>query len=55
MDKTSYNLSEALTRTQKELKDCVNELCLRCGEYKREHEGACEGCRWFLIRKLFSR
>ena len=26
--------------------DCRNELCFRCGEYKRRHEGACNGCRW---------
>ena len=26
--------------------DCRNELCLRCGEYKQRHLGACDGCRW---------
>lgn len=30
----------------KELHDCKNELCLKCGEFKRRHVGACEGCRW---------
>lgn len=30
----------------KELRDCKNELCLKCGEFKRRHVGACEGCRW---------
>ena len=34
-----------------QLKDCVNELCLQCGQYKREHEGACGDCRWLEIRK----
>lgn len=29
-----------------ELSDCRNELCLRCGLYKNEHHGACDGCRW---------
>lgn len=29
-----------------DLKDCRNELCLRCGQYKRRHLGACDGCRW---------
>lgn len=24
----------------------VNELCLRCGDYKQRHLGACDGCRW---------
>ena len=31
--------------------DCVNELCLRCGQYSREHEGACDGCRWLKPRR----
>lgn len=29
-----------------ELHDCVNELCLRCGRYRQEHLGVCDGCRW---------
>lgn len=29
-----------------DLKDCRNELCLRCGQYKQRHLGACDGCRW---------
>ena len=32
-------------------KDCVNELCLRCGSYKREYDGACNGCRWLKPRR----
>lgn len=35
-----------LKRIQIELSDCRNELCLRCGQYKQRHLGACEGCRW---------
>ncbi len=23
---------------------CRNELCLRCGQYKMAHKGACDGC-----------
>ena len=34
-----------------ELHDCANELCLMCGAYKREHEGACDDCRWLPVRK----
>lgn len=30
----------------KDFRDCRNELCLRCGEYKMRHKGACDGCRW---------
>ena len=25
---------------------CRNELCLKCGDYKMAHKGACDGCRW---------
>lgn len=31
---------------QTDLKDCRNELCLRCGDYKMAHKGACDDCRW---------
>ena len=30
----------------KDLKDCKNELCLYCGNYKIKHKGACDDCRW---------
>lgn len=29
-----------------DLKMCRNELCLKCGDYKQKHLGACDGCRW---------
>ena len=35
----------------KDYKDCVNELCYECGQYKQEHEGACAGCRWLKVRR----
>lgn len=35
----------------KDFKDCVNELCQQCGQYKREHEGACDDCRWLKQRR----
>lgn len=28
------------------LKDCRNELCLKCGLYREKHLGRCDGCRW---------
>ena len=31
--------------------DCVNELCLKCGSYRNEHKGACNGCRWLTKRR----
>ncbi len=39
-----------LDDTKRTLKRCVNELCLRCGEYQREHLGACRGCVWLAVR-----
>lgn len=30
----------------RDFRDCRNELCLYCGQYKMRHKGACDGCRW---------
>ena len=38
---------------ESDLHDCVNELCLKCGLYLREHEGVCNGCRWKTVREGF--
>ena len=38
--------NQVIAKTSSELRDCRNELCLRCGEYKMRHKGACDGCRW---------
>ena len=35
---------------ESDLRDCVNELCLRCGSYLEEHLGACDSCRWKEVR-----
>ena len=29
-----------------DIADLRNELCQRCGQYRRAHLGACDGCRW---------
>ena len=34
-----------------DLHDCVNELCRYCGNYRLEHEGACDGCRWKKVKE----
>lgn len=36
-----------------DLKDCVNELCLKCGQYKTQHLGSCDGCRWKTVKEGF--
>ena len=35
-----------IEQLERDLRDCRNELCLRCGEYKTKHLGSCNGCRW---------
>ena len=30
-------------------RDCRNELCLKCGEYRLRYKGACDGCRWLEV------
>ena len=37
--------------SERNFHDCVNELCLKCGRYNREHDGACDGCRWLKPRR----
>lgn len=34
-----------------ELKDCVNELCYQCGNYKTAHLGSCDDCRWKAVKE----
>ena len=36
----------ALESMQTQLADARNELCQKCGNYKRAHLGYCDGCRW---------
>lgn len=31
---------------ERDLRDCRNELCLKCGKYTESYKGACKGCRW---------
>lgn len=40
--------ADAIEELRTDLKDCRNELCLRCGQYKQRHLDACEGCRWTM-------
>lgn len=37
---------EKIHRLQRELRNCRNELCLKCGLYHRAHEGVCNDCRY---------
>ena len=49
----AMKLVSAITDTESDLKDCVNELCLKCGSYHEEHNGACDGCRWLAVKEGF--
>ena len=40
------DLKARIADLKSDLKDCRNELCLKCGNYKQKHLGACDGCRW---------
>ena len=44
------NQRKIIDKYKRQLKDCVNELCYRCGKYQNEHLGACSGCKWKVIR-----
>jgi len=32
--------------TPSDIADLRNELCLKCGQYRRAHLGSCDSCRW---------
>lgn len=43
-------LEQEIERVKAVAKACANELCYKCGAYKREHLGACDGCPWLEVR-----
>lgn len=42
-----------IDQMERNLKDCVNELCLKCGNYHEAYVGACDGCRWKTVKEGF--
>ena len=48
-------LVSAIQNAESDLRDCVNELCLKCGSYREDHLGACNGCRWKEVKHGFYR
>ena len=50
MNDTECNLWEECKKLRKELKTCVNELCLQCGAYRNQHHGYCDSCRWLKVK-----
>lgn len=49
----AMNLVSEINRTESDLYDCVNELCLKCGQYRTQHLGSCDGCRWKAVKEGF--
>ena len=39
-------MKNKIQRLQDKLRNCRNELCLKCGRYKEAHCGACDDCRY---------
>lgn len=37
---------EQLRKAKDIITELQNELCLKCGNYKEEHLGKCDGCKW---------
>ena len=44
------DLKKELKETKQLLEKSINETCLYCGKYKREYDGACEGCEWEALK-----
>ena len=32
------------------LKDCANELCIKCGKHRNSHLGSCDDCKWKSVK-----
>lgn len=43
---TTEQLKAEKAIAERDFRDCRNELCLKCGEYKTSYLGTCDGCRW---------
>lgn len=43
-------LREQNDRLMVSLRDCANDLCQKCGKYRNEHLGVCEGCKWKEVK-----
>lgn len=50
IEKLEEQQKNVIEKYKRQLKDCVNELCYRCGKYQNEHLGACSGCKWKVVR-----
>lgn len=47
------NVINIVCDSESDMRDCVNELCLKCGRYREEHLGACSDCRWKEVKDGF--
>ena len=51
MNKEQENQNFEREELERNFRDAVNELCLKCGKYHEEHNGACDSCRWLKPRR----
>ena len=49
--KDLLTIKDDVLTLESDLRDCVNELCLKCGQYRTEHLGSCTGCRWKRVKE----
>ena len=49
------SLISEITGAESDLKDCVNELCLKCGTYRNPESKhfICGDCRWEKVKEGF--
>lgn len=46
--------ADEIETMRRDLRECVNELCLHCGSYVNAHMGACDGCRWAKWKEMIA-
>ena len=49
--KDLLTIKDDVLTLESDLRDCVNELCLKCGQYRTQHLGSCDGCRWKRVKE----
>lgn len=50
-EQTAAKLKELLEAREKELKECVGEMCELCRTYRLTSDESCKWCKWKAIRE----
>lgn len=48
-EQDAERLANRLMEEHTLLRDCRNELCIKCGRYTQRHLGFCDNCRWKVV------